>query len=106
MEKDCMFSTVLLWSLAESVMGCRARAAPVINRIRIPAREFRVSSFKFRGKHVFPTWECVGRMGVPPPPPLILIFMELRTVSAQSIERMGVTWILFQNKDLANVMTG
>src|SRR5664279_308982 len=33
----------------------------------------------------------VGLMGYPPPP-RILVFMELRTVSAQSIVRVGVIW--------------
>src|ERR1017187_1722467 len=95
MEKDCMFSTVLLWSLAESVMGCWARAAPVINRNKTPAREFRVSSSKFRGKHVFPTWECVGRMGVPPPPHLILVFMELRRYKHTWLTHFAGQFLLF-----------
>src|ERR1017187_4193435 len=106
MEKVCMFSMVLLWRLAGSVRGCWAMAAPAINRIRIVASEFRVSSFKFRENQAYPIREGVGRTGVPPPPPLILVFMELRTVSAQSIERVRVIWKLLRNKDLANVMTG
>src|ERR1017187_2087167 len=105
MEKVCMFSMVLLWSLAGSVRGCWARAAVVISRTRTPTRKFRVSSFKFRENHVFATWEFVGQLGVPPPPPLVIVFMELRTVSAQSLERVGVIWILLRNKDLAKNMT-
>src|SRR5271165_3578501 len=101
MVKFCMFSRLRLWSLVGSVRGCWARAAPVINRTRIPTREFRVSSFKFRENHPFPIREYVGHPGVPPPPPRIFVFNEVRTFSAQNIERVRVTRKIFWNKDLA-----
>src|ERR1017187_8494303 len=130
MEKVCMFSTVLVWSLAGSVMGCWAMAGGVATIQRIAVSK----------THTFQRRECVGhpaptflvrgerrptrRLRRPthsktgnvwgtrlsagagyPPPPRILVFMKLRTVSAQTIVRMGVIWKVFRNKDLAEDMT-
>src|ERR1039457_2311153 len=118
MEKICMFSMVLLWSLAGSVMGCCAMAGSVVNanrRIHIPTPspkdgdkggaprvEVREERRPTRAKPL----RMGHRAGAGYPPlPLILVFMELRTVSAQSIERAGVIRILLRNKDLANLIT-
>ena len=46
-----------------------------------------------------------SRWGVPPSPPRILVFMELRTFSCANGERVGVTRKILWNKDLADVIS-
>src|SRR5664279_4509425 len=117
MEKLCMFSIVLLWSLVGSVMGCWANSGTAARSRRAQkstpdaTRSVRTPTLsRKRGKDGAPTFleavgkrptqakaACVGHphpaasvglmeYPLPSPPPRNLVFMELRTVPAQSIE--------------------
>src|SRR5271166_453281 len=115
MVKFCMFSTLRLWSLVGSVMGCWEKAGSAVNaisRIRIPTLSQK------RGKGGAPSVCREGEerptqakaacvvypVGYPPspPPPKFLVFIKLRRFSGQNIKRMGVIRKILWNKDLAD----